>query len=140
MHPTSDYGEQFPAAAIKEKTLKDASTNTSSKEYHRYKLDSIKVDPKSYSSSFPKDFPDATVSLPSFPDSPPHFLSGNRYYAIPITNESIQKQRLTEVDKPRLPERYLPLAWSPEDVYYRRNLLRSSPVTYDINNLKKWWK
>ena len=132
MQPISGYKEQFVAAAT-EKTLKDAATNTNTSPtvYSSNSTDSVQ---KSFSSVFPKAN-NNTTSVPSCPDFQRDSIFKNACDSGPIFNRSIRNTPITVNDNIRLTEEYIQPAWSPGEICYHRNLLRRSPVTYNMKIL-----
>ena len=133
MQSISETNEQFESAAT-EKTLKDASTNTNG-SLISYGNNSVDFVP----SSHPGFFPSKNVTDPSCMFSCPNFQENYSYPPTaphqPAFDACLQNKSNNDSSNTEYSGGFLQPSWSPEEICYQRNLLRRSPVTYNIKTL-----
>ena len=134
MQPISEVNEQVESAA-KEKTLKDAATNTNAR-IADYGASVANVIPTANTSFFPtRDATDPT-SLFSCPNFQGDYLLQHPALAPQSSMDLyLQNEPNTRPNNGGITAEYLHPSLSPGDICYQRSLLRRSPVAYNIRIL-----
>ena len=130
MQSISENNEQCEPAAM-EKTLKDASTNTNG-SLVSYGSNSVDFNPSSHPSFFPTTNASSLFSCPNFQGDylfPPTAPQQSSFDA------GLQTKSNNESGNAEYSGGFLQPSWSPGEISYQRNLLRRSPMTYNITTL-----